>query len=105
MNFPQFTVSRFGYYDSDVVKLGRREGKYRSVLGYELDFFTEDYTGGQYLDDTFYPSRCNTVILAKPGQKRAMHPPYRCWFLNIVTQDPELQELFAQMPTVTAGRL
>ena len=30
-----------------------------------------------------------------------MHPPYRSWFLNIVTQDPELQELFAQMPTVS----
>ena len=101
MNFPQFTVSRFGYYDSDVVKLGRREGKYRSVLGYELDFFAEDYTGGQYLDGTFYPSRCNMVILAKPGQKRAMHPPYRCWFLNIVTQDPELQELFERMPAAS----
>ena len=41
-------------------------------------------------------------MLAKPGQKRAMHPPYRSWFLNIVTQDPELQELFDQMPTVSA---
>ena len=101
MNFPQFTVSRFGVYDSDVVSIGNRAGKYRSVLGYELDFFTEDHPGGQDLDGTFYPARRNCVVLAKPGQKRAMHPPYRCWFLNIATQDPELQELFAQLPTVS----
>ena len=66
MNFPQFTVSRFGYYDSDVVKLGRREGKYRSVLGYELDFFAEDYTGGQYLDGTFTPPGVTWLFLLSP---------------------------------------
>lgn len=101
MNFPQFTVSRFGYFDSDEVKLGKREGKYRSVLGYELDFFAEDYPGGQALDGTFYPTRRGCVMLAKPGQKRAMFSPYKSWFLNIVTQDAELQELFAQMPTIS----
>jgi len=69
------------------------------VLGYELDFFTEDYPGGQALDGTFYPARRNCVILAKPGQKRAMHPPYSCWFLNLATQDSELQQLFDQLPT------
>ena len=99
MNFPQFTVSRIGYYNSDVTNIGKRAGKYRSVLGYELDFFTDDHPGGQALDGTFYPARRNCVILAKPGQKRAMHPPYQCWFLNIVTQDPELQELFDQLST------
>lgn len=101
MNFPQFTISRFGFYDSDVTKLGKREGKYRSVLGYELDFFIEDHPGGQALDGTFYPARQGCVMIARPGQKRAMHSPYRSWFLNIVTQDPELQELFDQMPTVS----
>lgn len=101
MNFPQFTVSRFGYYDSDVVSIGKRAGKCRSVLGYELEFYSDDCEGGQSLDGVFYPVRRNCVSLAKPGQRRAMHPPYRCWFLNIATQDPELQELFAQMPTVS----
>ena len=101
MLFPQFTVSRFGYYDSDITKLGKREGKYRSVLGYELDFFTEDHPGGQALDGTFYPARSQCVVLAKPGQKRAMYPPYRCWFINIATPDPELQELFDQLPSAS----
>ena len=99
MNFPQFTVSRFGYYDSNVTSIGKRAGKYRSVLGYELDFFAEDSEGGQALDGTYYPARRGSVVLGKPGQKRAMYPPYKCWFLNIVTQDPELQELFEQLPT------
>ena len=101
MNFPQFIVSRFGFYDSEVTKLGKREGKYRSVLGYELDFFPEDCQGGQALDGTFYPAKQGCVMLSKPGQKRAMHSPYRSWFLNIVTQDQELQELFDQMPTMS----
>ena len=101
MNFPQFIVSRFGYYDSDVTKLGSREGKYRSILGYEIDFFTEDHPGGQTMDGIFYPARRDSVFLAKPGQKRALHSPYRCWLLNIVTQDPELQELFDQLPTAS----
>lgn len=99
MNFPQFAVSRFGYYDSDVVSIGKRVGKYRAVLGYELDFFFEDCDGGRALDGTFYQARRGRVVLGKPGQKQAMHPPYKCWFLNIVTQDPELQELFEQLPT------
>ena len=101
MNFPQFTVSRFGYYDSDVTSIGKRAGKYRAVLGYELDFFFEDCEGGRALDGTFYQARQGRVVLGKPGQKQAMHPPYKCWFLNIVTQDPELQELFAQMPSIS----
>lgn len=101
MNFPQFTISRFGYYDSDVVNIGSFAGKYHTVLGYELDFFADNHPGGQDLNGTFYPARCNSVFLAKPGQQRAMHPPYRCWFLNIATHDLELQELFAQMPTVS----
>lgn len=50
------------------------------------------------MDGTFYPARRGRVVLGKPGQKQAMHPPYKCWFLNIVTQDPELQELFDQLP-------
>lgn len=99
MNFLQLAVSRFGYYDSNVTDIGKRAGKYRSVLGYELDFFTDDHPGGQDLDGVFYPARRNCVILAKPGQKRAMHPPYSCWFLNIATQDPEMQEFFDQLPT------
>lgn len=101
MNFPQFAVSRFGYYDSSETDIGKRAGKYRSVLGYELDFFSEDSPGGQALDGTYYPAQSNCVVLGKPGQKRAMYPPYKCWFLNIVTQDPELQELFAQMPAMS----
>lgn len=101
MIFPQFTVSRFGYFDSDVTKLGKRAERYRAILGYELDFFTEEHTGGQALDGIFYPPGRNCVMLAKPGQKRAMFPPYRSWFLNIVTEDPELQELFDQLPTMS----
>ena len=99
MNFLQLAVSRVGFYDSNVTDIGKRAGQFETVLGYELDFFTEDHPGGQNLDGTFYPARRNCVILAKPGQKRAMHPPYSCWFLNIATQDPELQEFFDQLPT------
>lgn len=100
MNFPQFAVSRFGFFDSDVNRIGEQVGKDRLVSGYELDFYTEDYEGGQTLDGVFYPARRNGVTLAKPGQTRALYPPYKCYFLNIVTQDPTLQEMFSQMPVM-----
>lgn len=99
MNFPQFTVSRFGYFDSDVDRINKRVGKYRLVAGYELDFYIEDCPGGQDLDGVFYPARRGCVSLARPGQKRALYPPYRCYFINFATQDPELWDLFEQLPT------
>lgn len=102
MNFPQFTVSRFGFYDSDTAKNGSRAGKSRLVAGYELEFYTADYPGGQELDGVFYPVRRNGVSLARPGQQRVMRPPYRCYFINIATQDPELWDLFEQFPTLSS---
>lgn len=102
MNFPQFTVSRFGFYDSDTAKYGSRPTKPRLVAGYELEFYTADYPGGQELNGVFYPVRRNGVSLAKPGQQRVIRPPYRCYFINIATQDPELWDLFEQLPTLSS---
>lgn len=102
MNFLQFTVSRFGYYETDTNKLSSRAGRTRLVAGYELEFYTEDCPGGQDLDGVFYPVRRNGVSLARPGQQRVIRPPYRCYFINIATQDPELCDLFEQLPTLSS---
>lgn len=98
MNYPAFMVSRFGYYDSEKNILGDQKGKSRMVTEYELEFYIDDYEGGNQFDGVFYPARSNCFSLAKPGQRCILIEPYCCYFINITTQDPELIELFAQLP-------
>ena len=97
MLYPQFTISRFGFYDSDIRK-PRKLNKPRRVVNYEFEFYPGDFSGGLTINGKFYPARRGGMSLTKPGQQQTMTQPYKCYFLNIVTQDLELCELFNQLP-------
>lgn len=97
MLYPQFTISRFGFYDSDIAK-PRTLKDPRLVSSYEFEFYTGDFPGGLIINNEFYPARLGCMSLTKPGQQQRMVKPYKCYFININTQDLELCELFNQLP-------
>ena len=68
------------------------------MVNYEFEFYTEDCQGGPVIDGEFYQVRQGMASLPKPGQSVRMSHPYTCYFLNIATNDPELQALFGSLP-------
>lgn len=94
MKLPQFSLSRFG-----AVSIVKRQGyPVDHISAYELEFYTEDWPGGSIVDGVFRPVRANHYALVRPGQRQQLIPPYRCYFINYVTDDPELCEFFEQLP-------
>lgn len=96
----EFTVRNFGTFASS--RDAGKVGKERLMVNYEFEFYTEDCQGGPSIDGGFYRARQGMVSLPKPGQTVKMCHPYKCYFLNIGTADPELQELFDSLPEMFA---
>ena len=91
---PQFSLSRFGAVS--IVK--GRVFPVDHISAYELEFYTEDWPGGSVVDGVFRPVRANHYALVRPGQRQQLIPPYRCYFINFVTTDPELCDFFERLP-------
>lgn len=96
----QFSVYRFGLYEyatlarDNVIKIrGERMSTY-----YEFEFYTEDCPGGLTVDGTAYFAQRGYCALVKPGQRQITRSPHKCYFINISTQDPQLQALFDNLP-------
>lgn len=98
MRNPIFSLSRFGAFDAPVPKDGEALGKERRIAAYEFEFYTENSAGGLQHDGVFYPARKGGCTLAKPGQIQQTRRPSRGYFLNIVTQDPELCDMLDHLP-------
>lgn len=95
MQLPHFTILNFGMVA--IVKRNRPQSE-RIISAYELEFYMEDHPGGTLTDGVFQPARKGYYALYRPGQHQQLVPPYKCYFLNIVTQDPELCALLDRMP-------
>lgn len=100
MHNPVFSISRFGAFEYATPKGGGiLEGVERLVSSYEFEFYTDDGAGGLRNDGVFYQARRGGCTLAKPGQVQVVVRPYRGYYLNIVTQDPELCDMLDHLPT------
>lgn len=71
----------------------------KAVYYYEFEFYTEDYPGGTLTDGVFRNAVKGSFCLFKPGQMQRLVPPYRCYVLNISTEDPALKARLDEMPT------
>ncbi|MBO5340652.1 MAG: helix-turn-helix transcriptional regulator [Oscillospiraceae bacterium] len=96
MLLAHFSLSRFGFSSIQNRKKPPSEGL---VSAYEFEFYTDDYAGGTLTDGVFHPARKQHYCLYRPGQRQQLIPPYKCYFVNIVTQDPEFCEFFDQLPS------
>jgi AraC-like DNA-binding protein len=93
MQLPHFSLSNYG------VSNIRRPRQYPSPIRfYELEFYTEDYPGGTITDGVFRSARKGYYALYRPGQLQQLVAPYRCYYLNISTQDPLLFDFFDNLP-------
>ena len=99
MHNPVFSISNFGAFEYATPKGGAiLEGRERLVSSYEFEFYTDDGLGGLRNDGVFYQARRGGCTLAKPGQTQSVVRPYRGYYLNVVTQDPELCEVLDHLP-------
>ncbi len=98
MRCPHFEIIKFGVYDSTARKGAASTAKEQLVSSYEFEFYTADCAGGVSAEGVLYPARRGGCTLFKPGQKQRMVVPYKCYYMNLVTQDPELCHLLDQLP-------
>jgi len=98
MHNPIFLVHNFGAFDYSMGRHRPGEGPERIVSAYEFEFFTEKGEGGLRIDGAFYQASRGGCLLAKPGQLESVIKPYKGYYLNIVTQDPELCDMLDHLP-------
>lgn len=98
MDGVQFEVRNFGAFNSARHYKPQTRSKERMISVYEFEFYTEDCTGGLYIDGERCPVRSSMVSLGKPGQTVYSVYPYKAYFLNFATADQELKDLFDHLP-------
>lgn len=92
MKLPHFSLSNFG-----VIQVRKKSREYR-IRFYEFEFYTEDHPGGTVTDGVFRAAKKGHYCLYRPGQVQRLVGPYRCYYLNISTQDPFLCNFFDSLP-------
>lgn len=96
MDLPQLSLFEFGAANIKPRNPPRPE---RTITTYELEFYTDDYPGGTLTDGVFRSAQKGYYALYRPGQRQKLIPPYRCYYLNIATQDPDLCALLDGLPS------
>lgn len=96
---PFFEVQNIGVFDYSLGRQPEESNPVHIINAYDFEFYTETGPGGLELDGTFYQALRNGCILAKPGQEEIVRKPYRGYYLNIATQDPELCDMLDHLPT------
>jgi len=102
MEFPAFSVVRCGRFHIGA-NSKRRLNDPTDELGthavhYELEFYYADCPGGLTIVNQHHPAVRGFFSCCKPGQYRRMVLPYKCFFFNIATKDPSLQEALDKLP-------
>lgn len=92
-----FGLSNFGAFDYYLKKSGTVRTP-RQITHYEFEFYTENCPGGLRNDGVLYPAQKGGCCLSKPGQIQEIVKPYRGYYFNVVTQDPELCEMLDNLP-------
>lgn len=95
VQFPHFSLGRFGLVNITPRKKFQPE---YLISAYEFEFYPDDCTGGTLTDGVFRPAQKQHYNLVRPGQHQQLVPTYKCYFMNIVTQDPDLCDFLDQLP-------
>lgn len=98
MDIPYFIVTKYSAFDSGMWKHKMSTETSRLASAYEFEFYTEDCLGGPVIDGVHYQAKRGYFSCTKPGQMLQTIVPYKCYFFNIFTQDPILQEALNNLP-------
>ena len=101
MYAPQFIIAVLGRFHTLKAPSSYTE---KPITIYEMEFYTEDYPGGTITNGVFRPAVKGGFCIFKPGQMQRLVPPYRCYVLNIITQDPRLKARLDALPTFSMLR-
>lgn len=103
MKSPDFTITDFNsfcvYTNPYKYTASREELIDTLVSSYEFRFYPEDLPGGVTIDGVRYPARKGCFTFSKPGQKRRITLPFKCFYFNLTTQDAQLRESLDRLPT------
>lgn len=103
MALPEFDISRMNTYGIKFDPRTKATKGFKTkewwVTCYEFEFYPDDWEDGLIIDGQLYPAKKNHFTCAKPGQAARMQLPYRCYYLNITTQDKELKAALDALPT------
>ncbi len=94
------TGSRFdcGIFDSDVEYPNREKSSERTVVYFELEFFIS-CKGTSFLDNKAYKLIPQTLLVAKPGQKRSSVFNFRCYYIHYwLDPDDKYYQLLMNCP-------
>jgi len=104
--FPTFSVVRFGRFNGTIksANIPSPSPKKAGAQAYcfEFEFYYEDCPGGLTVDGTRFPVRYGFFTCCKPGQHKRVAMPYKCFFFNIATHDPELENALKNLPNYAA---
>lgn len=98
MDFPLFSVTEYGMFDSAMKFPTGTVSRRRPVTEFELEFYTDEHPPHIHLDECEYPCASGTLICAKPGQTRYSHLPFKCLYLHLICHDNALRTRLEALP-------
>ena len=87
-----------GRYNAQVAIKGRAVSRDRKVTQFEIELPIED-GGTSYINGEAHPIRTNTVICAKPGDKRQTRMPFKCYYIHTVVTEGLLYDVLTELPS------
>lgn len=87
-------ITRCGIFDSSVDYAGKKESQFREVQRFEFELMIScDGTG--IVNEQAYKLMPNTILFAKPGQRRRSIFGFKCYYIHITL--PESSPYYAQL--------
>lgn len=103
MKLPEFellSISTAGVHlDPRKIKKIGPTAKGRWVNCYEFCFFLGDWEGEAVINGTAYPIKDGYFLCCKPGQRKQLTMPYRCYNFHLAARDPQLTAALDALPT------
>ena len=86
-----------GIYDAATVHKHCMDTPLRKVSVFEIELPLAN-GGFSFINDKKYPISQNRIICAKPGQIRHTRQPFQCYFVHLMTDQPNLFEYLSSIP-------
>lgn len=91
-------VLQFGIFDSEIKFPKMAISQVRPVTTYELELYAQETPGQTCINGTWYTLSQGTCVCAKPGSTRRSRLPFRCHYIHLSTDDPELCGMLEGLP-------
>ena len=102
MHCPEFSIDRifsYGFHSDTRVQQIPGNAREKHATCYHFRFFFEDSVGGPIIEGVHYPAAKGYFSLCKPMQRHRYINPFRCYLLDISTEDAQLIEALNKLPS------